>query len=63
MIPTDLVERRKMIKRMIESCVNNIDYLSKWENDFLISIGEQFSDNGNLTDRQCEILEKIHDKA
>jgi len=62
MIPNDPEERRKMIVYMLGAC-NNEDYnLTEWERNFITSINEQFCDRGTLSDRQCEILEKIYDK-
>jgi len=38
--------------------------LTKWEENFIESIKEQFEKRGTLSDRQEEILEKIYtDKA
>lgn len=42
--------------------MNNADELTKWEYDFILSVGNQFDDRKNLSDKQCEILEKIYDK-
>lgn len=62
MIPNDLDLRREMIDKMIVHCMNNADELTKWEYDFILSVGNQFDDRKNLSDKQCEILEKIYDK-
>ena len=61
MIPTDLKERREMISNMIAFC-QTLSNLTKWEEDFIASVDEQFGNRGNLSDRQCEILEKIYEK-
>jgi uncharacterized coiled-coil DUF342 family protein len=63
MIPNEINERRKMIERMVDYCMDKRDELSQWEASFIESINEQFSQRNNLTDRQCEILEKIYDKS
>ena len=34
--------------------------LSKWEEDFVESVSEQFARRGSLSDRQIEILERIY---
>lgn len=65
MIPNDQPERGQMIKRMLdvlldESC--RID-LTKWESDFIFSLNDQFEKRRNLSNRQCEILERIYDKV
>lgn len=62
MIPTDIEQRKKMIVYMLGACNNENNNLTKWEENFLTSINEQFCDKNNLTDRQCEILERIYDK-
>jgi len=62
MIPNDPEERHKMIVYMLATCNNEANNLTKWEENFIISINEQFCDKGTLSDRQCEILETIYDK-
>lgn len=34
--------------------------LSKWEQDFLESISDQFDERGSISDRQEEVLERIY---
>ena len=34
--------------------------LTKWENDFVTSVSEQFSERGTLSEKQEEILERIY---
>lgn len=64
MIPNDPEERRKIIERMLGSLSDQYrDELSDWEFNFIESITDQFSNKKTLTDRQCEILEKIYDKS
>lgn len=64
MIPKDdKDQRRKMIERVIESLIRNQpENQTKWEENFIESIREQFMEKGDLTDRQCEILERLYDK-
>lgn len=62
MIPNDLKERQEMIDRMLRVCIDRINELTRWESDFIISIDTQYQLKSNLSDRQCEILEKIYDK-
>lgn len=65
MIPNDFPLRQETIDRMIFGIMNNPEFLeslNKWEYDFMESIAEQFDKKGNLSDKQCEILEKIFDK-
>jgi len=64
MIPNDQPLRADMIERMIDFIESNPNFelLSKWEQDFIYSIREQFDKKGDLSNRQCEILERINDK-
>jgi len=66
MIPNDQPLRSEVIKRMIETTDDKMicdpDDYTKWEQDFIQSISEQFNKKNDLSDRQCEILERIHDK-
>lgn len=61
MIPSDIELRREMIEHMINYLIGNVT-LTKGEIDFIESITEQFDEKKNLTDRQCEIFERIYDK-
>ena len=63
MIPNDQPLRRDMIERMLISLETNNEELSERELDFTISVREQFENRGDLSDRQCEILERIYDKS
>ena len=62
MIPTDKKQRREMITYMLKACTDNLDDLTSWEESFIESVNEQFQNRNDLSDRQCEILEKIYDK-
>ena len=66
MIPNDQPLRGEMIKRMLDNLTDKIDVginnLTKWESDFIISINSQFYDRGNLSDKQCKVLERIYDQ-
>ena len=62
MIPNDLEERKKMIERMLKVCWDKSDELTAWEMNFIESCNGQFAFKETLSDRQCEILEKIYDK-
>jgi len=48
------VNRLKFIIKALD-----FDRISDWEEDFLISIEEQFKRKGNLTEKQEEIAEQI----
>lgn len=51
-------------KALIEAMLNALDTpsqeLTKWEENFLESINEQFQSRGTLSERQFEILERIY---
>lgn len=62
MIPNDPILRAQMIDYMLDACKQQLYNLTKWEEEFILSINEQFRINNKLSDRQCEILERIYDK-
>lgn len=49
-----------VINHWIETVNTEARNLSKWEQDFMDSITEQFSRKGFISDRQEEILERIY---
>jgi len=51
---------KDLIARMLESLKTPSHELTKWEEDFIESVDEQFTERGGLSDRQIEILEKIY---
>ena len=66
MIPNDQPLRKQTIERMINHLIKAIERdsrdLSSWESDFIQSISEQFESRGDLSSKQCEILERLYDK-
>ncbi len=48
------------IERMIEAIQQDGQGLSKWEEDFVESLADQFAERGRLSERQEEILERIY---
>ena len=60
MIPSDQPLRSQMIKRML-SVLEDTTKLTKWESDFITSVSEQFELKGNLSQKQCEIIERLYD--
>ena len=54
-----MTQPKQIIQRWITDVEDNGRNLTKWEEDFIESIGEQFADTGSLSDRQQEILERI----
>jgi hypothetical protein len=53
-------------KQAIEYIINNaVQYrekMSAWENNFVDSVADQLERKGSLSERQVEILERIHEK-
>ena len=62
MIPTELEQRRKVITYMLDKCVTNSDDLTPWEFNFITGCSDQFEKKQNLSDAQCNVLERIYDK-
>lgn len=48
------------ISRFIEALEQPKKTLTRWEEDFLVSIRDQFDRTGELSERQFEILEKLY---
>jgi hypothetical protein len=47
-------------REWIEKCIEDRSRLTKWEEDFVESIGEQLDERGTLSERQADILERIY---
>lgn len=47
------------LKEVFDGITAKFEELTKWEQDFVESVKEQWEDRGELTDRQLEYLEKI----
>jgi hypothetical protein len=66
MIPNDQPLREQTINRMINTLMDKLSLnegmFTKWESNFIESIYEQFERKKDLSDKQCEILERIYDK-
>lgn len=53
-----------VVKMWLQEIDINGKNLTKWEEDFIASITEQFERTGSLSDKQEDILERIYvDKA
>jgi hypothetical protein len=50
----------ELIQHMLDALQTPHKELTKWEENFLESIGDQFEKRGSLSDRQTEILERIY---
>lgn len=51
---------KEAIEYWIDQCLDHETNLTKWEYDFVKSIEEQFEKRGTLSERQCEVLERIY---
>lgn len=54
------MKQKAVIKDWIEKLQTASRGLTKWEEDFVESISEQFEERGSISERQEEILEKIY---
>ena len=53
-------EKQNLVKHMLGELETPKRELTKWEDDFIGSITEQFERQGSLSERQVEILERIY---
>jgi len=53
-------DRKAEIARMLEMLESPSKELTKWEENFLGSVRDQFTSRGTLSDRQFEILDRIY---
>jgi hypothetical protein len=53
-------ERTTLITHMLSSLEAPYKELSKWEEDFLVSVTDQWETRQSLSDKQVEILERIY---
>lgn len=58
--PADALRRKKQIQEMLDALQTPSKELTKWEENFLESLAEQFETRGTLSDRQFEILDRIY---
>ena len=49
-----------VIQNWIETVQTEGRGLSKWEQDFIASLSEQFDERGTVSEKQQEILERIY---
>lgn len=62
MIPTEPEARKKMISYMLDG-LSRSSIENEWEANFIESVTVQFEKKQNLSDKQCEILERIYNKV
>ena len=53
-------DRKKVIADWFKSIEETGVNLTKWEQDFVESVKEQFEKKGSLSEKQQEILERIY---
>lgn len=53
-------DQRTQIEQMLSDLENPRKPLTKWEEQFLESIADQFEHSHTLSDRQFEILDRIY---
>jgi hypothetical protein len=51
---------KNRIGEVIEACADNMDWLTKWEQDFIRSISDQWERRHLLSEGQENTLEKIY---
>jgi uncharacterized membrane-anchored protein len=51
------------LAEVITACEDSLEKLSKWEQGFVASVSDQFYRTGSLSEKQCEVLEKIYLKV
>lgn len=52
--------QQELIQHMLSALETPSKDLTKWEENFVASVGEQFERTKSLSARQCEILERIY---
>jgi len=55
-----MTQDKKVIKNWIDTINEEAINLSKWEQDFMESVTEQFERKGSVSDKQEEIIERIY---
>ena len=53
-------KQRELVTHMLKELETPVRDLTKWEEDFVTSVTDQFERRGSLSDRQIEILERIY---
>lgn len=54
------MQKPEIIRQWIESIQESGRGLTKWEEDFIESLADQFEERGSISERQEEILERIY---
>ena len=53
-------DKKTLIETMLNALETPSRELTKWEENFLESIADQYQKRGSLSDRQIEILDRIY---
>ena len=59
-MPLNQHQQQQAIQHMLQTLESPSKELTKWEENFLESITEQFQKRQSLSERQYEILERIY---
>ena len=59
-MPPPRTEKQILIDQMLQALESPSKELTKWEENFLESISEQYQTRGTLSDRQVEVLDRIY---
>lgn len=66
MIPNDQPLRRQTLERMLDHLSKRVmvedEVYTAWEVEFIDSVCYQFLDKGDLSNKQCEIVERLYNK-
>lgn len=55
-----MTKSKEVIQQWIDTILNEGINLSKWEEEFVGSVAEQFERRGSISDKQEDILERIY---
>lgn len=61
-MPQASPQQQAIIQSMFQALDTPSKDLTKWEENFLESISEQFEQSKSLSERQLEILQRIYDE-
>ena len=59
-MPPPRTDKQKLIEQMLQALETPSKELTKWEENFLESLNEQYQTRGTLSDRQMEVLDRIY---
>ena len=53
-------QTKEVLERWIQTCLEDGKGITAWENEFLVSVGEQLEKKGTLSEKQEDIVERIY---